>query len=177
MNSENSGPRSKVPQMNVCISRATLFWIVAGLLILSSWAYAYGRAFKPSTTGHMVRSNDIHSHKVVVGKSSIHGWGVFAARDIHKGEVVEAAPVISDSHAATSSKMMDYVMSISDDEVAYGFGYFTFYNDSPDPDAYFEIDKDLGIVRVVANRHIPAGKEVFMSYGEKYWSTRDIVKK
>lgn len=161
---------------NVCIPRSALFWVLAGLAILASWAFAYGRTLNASALKNSSQSDEIHCHKVTVRRSPIHGRGVFAARDIRQGEVIEAAPIVTDSRDHTSSKMMDYVMAMSDDVVAYGFGYFTFYNDSQDPDAYFEIDKERDLVRVVASRDIPAGKEIFMSYGDKYWSTRDMQK-
>lgn len=115
--------------------------------------------------------------KVEIRNSPVHGRGVFALRDIQENETIEKAPILLDECKNVPLSLLDYFMKTSEEGLcAYGFGYFSFYNDSTAADAVFMVDVDDKSVSIIATKFIPKGKEIFMSYGPNYWKTRSIEK-
>lgn len=113
--------------------------------------------------------------KVYMKSSPVHGRGIYAACDIKAGEIIEIAPIILEECDKISPALADYFMQVPGcNTCAYGFGYYSFYNDSADKDADFKLNIDEKKVYVVAVKDIPKDKEIFMSYGEKYWESRGI---
>ena len=115
--------------------------------------------------------------RIVVGDSSIHGQGVFAAVDIAKGEVVERCPyiVIDDDDLRDENRLNDYLFTSPDAATDYlvVMGYGMMYNHSDDANSEWEIDTDNRFVLFTAKRDISAGEEIFQDYGEEYWRTRE----
>ena len=114
------------------------------------------------------------------------GRGVFARRDIAKGEVFERVPVIllpqnqvfgSDEIALRAARISWYVfewLKTKRGYVALSLGYGSIYNHSDTPNAKYEMEMpDVMIFHALTD--IPAGSEIFINYrgtGER--ATKDI---
>jgi SET domain-containing protein len=113
--------------------------------------------------------------KVGYGKSKVASRGVFATDDIAKGEVIEEAPFIKmDVNSVKGTPLMDYVMKIDDDTFAFPLGYGGLYNHRNQPMADWRIDPVEENIRFIAIRDIAKGEEIYISYGQNYWSSRNI---
>ncbi len=73
--------------------------------------------------------------------------------------------------------MMDYVFKITDETYAIAFGNASLYNHRNQPSANWKIDEEKQIIVLTANRDIEPGEEIFVSYGKRYWQTRDVSAK
>ncbi len=104
------------------------------------------------------------------------GRGVFALRDIAKGEVIEVAPVIPMTHddIPESGNAPDgYVLDWDEDdpEEAHGLvlGYIMLYNHSKTPNMDFESDFEHYTITATASRDIQAGEELTWNYDCELW--------
>lgn len=148
------------------------------VIFLFIW-YSFGQyAFKiiRPQFGLFNVNTTIHNDNVYVKKSHIHGFGVFAAKDIKAGDIIETAPIVIEKIYNISSVMLDYVFKVDYEHVAHGYGYSSFYNDSQNPHAYFKIDRDRRLIMIIASKDIAKDQEIYMSYGSSYWTTRNIMK-
>lgn len=123
------------------------------------------------------------------------GWGVFAARDIKKAELVEIIPaylpLASEGVEIQSSILYDYVHTSGcgptdddddgdDDKDQLLLGYGSSYNHNDDNNIQFvEYGQTRGrVIAVQAVRDIAMGEELLARYGEEDWFTsRNIVQK
>jgi len=112
---------------------------------------------------------------VRVGKSFIHGRGVFAVRDLKINTIVEVCPTLTLSKEACvhqKCNLMDYMFQSEEtDHMVMAMGYGMMYNSAINPNLlhYFDID---GNMVFVAKRDIVRGEELFHYYGEEWWYTR-----
>jgi SET domain-containing protein len=114
---------------------------------------------------------------VYVSKSKYKGRGVFAAKHIKANESIELCPILLEnkSNIPLNNVMTDYVFSTGPDgEVAFSMGYCGLFNHDDHPNARWVINRDKRTVEIIALRNISKGEEMFVSYGEKYWNTRNI---
>jgi SET domain-containing protein len=103
------------------------------------------------------------------------GRGVFARRDIKKGEVLEIAPVIPmASKAVMPGETPDgYLLMWQDDvkgqEHALVLGYVMLYNHSDTPNIGMTSDFDAQTITVTALRPIKCGEELAWDYSCEIW--------
>lgn len=116
----------------------------------------------------------LFQNKLVVKKSSLHGYGVFAGKDIKKGEKIEECYFII---TKGGDKVLDdyYFDAKGKDAIFLGFG--SIYNHSNDPNADYTISLTNRITTIKASKFIPKGKEIFISYGEEWFSSRGLKAK
>lgn len=122
---------------------------------------------------------DFSNTNVVVGKSKYKGRGVFANKDMRTGDVIEVCPVLLElkENIPGNNVMTDYVFSTTvPGEVAFSMGYCGIFNHDDRPNAAWAVDRIKRTVKITATRPIRKGEELFVSYGEKYWNTRNITK-
>ena len=110
--------------------------------------------------------------KVYIAESKIAnaGRGVYARRDIRKGEVVEMCPTIDistdDLVYLNETTLVTYLFYCGDDleqaVIALGFG--SIYNHSYQPNAIYEIKPQKGVMSLVALRDISKDEEITVSY-------------
>jgi uncharacterized protein len=116
-------------------------------------------------------------NNIYLDKSDIGGRGVFAKEDIRKGDIIEIAPIILEEldNILSGSTIMNYVFFTDEDEDEYAiaFGYGSMYNHQRENNAYWTIDRDSLSITFKALKDIPKGSEVFVSYGDNYWSSRN----
>ena len=116
----------------------------------------------------------LFQNKLVVKKSHLHGYGVFAGKDIRKGEKIEECYFIL---TKGGDKVLEdfYFDAKGKDAVFLGFG--SIYNHSDDPNADYDISLTKRIATITAAEFISKGKEIFISYGDEYFSSRGLKPK
>ena len=114
----------------------------------------------------------LHSNKIFLSKSTISkaGRGVFALKNIRKGEVFESCPVIQIPERQTrllqKSELLNYYFLWGKrlKSVAIALGYGSIYNHSYEPNATYRKKMKQGMIDFVAIRNIKKGKEITVNY-------------
>ena len=147
-----------------------------------------------------MKKNLFLSPHLQVRASDIEGRGVFSSKDIEQGEKIEEAHIIlldrnkwEDCDRELSRYVLPWVELREDwqdfcDEhggilpqhatrplVVLGFGMI--YNHSDNNNIDYFVDKHQFLCLYKANRDIPAGTELTISYGEDYFRNAKIEKK
>lgn len=102
-----------------------------------------------------------------VGRSTIHGTGVFATRRFEEGEVIERCPVLllggADADSVVDTVLGNYVYEW-EPGYALALGFGSLYNHSHQPSARYEMDYDTDQIHVVARRRMKRDEEITISY-------------
>ncbi len=107
---------------------------------------------------------------IFVAPSDLHGRGVFAARDIGAGEIIEICPVLLFPKAqlphVRQTMLDDYYFDWGNegDMFALALGYGSIYNHDYDANADYDMDFDAETLDILALRDIPAGEEITINY-------------
>ena len=114
-----------------------------------------------------------------VNKSTIHGWGVFAKKDIRKGGLIEECPIlVSAAEQKNPAEIQGYLFAgDTDDTTMIILGYGCIYNHSAKRNADYYIDDETQVISFVARRTIKKDEEIFIDYGRKYWKSRGSLPK
>ena len=117
----------------------------------------------------------LSSCKLVVKKSPLHGYGVFAGQKIKPGSTIEEcyALVVEDQQ----NDLANYYFDHKGTRNILPLGCGVIYNHSPKPNASFEFDPERSVMAYRATRLIRRGEEIFISYGAEYFSSRDMEEK
>lgn len=111
----------------------------------------------------------LFQNKLVVKKSKTHGYGVFALKNIKKGEKIEECYMIIAKKYDTSVE--DYYFDASGKNgLLTGFGMIYNHSDNPNADYVISLRKRLATFK--AERAIRKGEEIFISYGDEWFSDR-----
>lgn len=106
--------------------------------------------------------------KIKIKRSSIHRWGVFAADNIEKHEILEEAPFteipLEETNNAPTCNA--YTYWLNDKAMLLGFGYSGLYNHSFENNADYKVDKVNETITHYAIRDIKKGEEITINYGE-----------
>ena len=111
---------------------------------------------------------------VYIAESRYGGRGVFANRNIRKNEIVEIAPYIQTPHETVKGTFLDYVFSKNKYDSVLCFGNISMINHSDDPNVYITIGDENATITAYCD--IQKDQELLISYGPKYWSSRDLQK-
>lgn len=94
--------------------------------------------------------------------------GVFATRDIKKGEMLHEAPVIpypNDQHEHIEKTLLaDYAFEYGANHTAMLLGYGMLFNHSYEPNAVYDIHFESHSFKFYAYRDIKAGEEILINY-------------
>jgi len=116
---------------------------------------------------------DEDQHSLRIKGTSGKGRGVFAARDIKRGERIEAAPVIvmPDDHVEWLEKtaLADYYYLWGDSHIALVLGYGSLYNHSTSPNVSFYPDAVNQIMVYEARKKIRKDEELLIDYQCRLW--------
>lgn len=113
-----------------------------------------------------------HSPALSVGKSLTGGRGVFAMKSIAQNEIIEVCPAVV-VPAEESPGFSDYLFDGPIENThAMALGFGSLYNHQDQNNAEMSYDNDGNLV-VKALRRIKPGEEVFISYGNEWWQTRN----
>jgi uncharacterized protein len=128
--------------------------------------------FNPNKVAAM--KTKLFQNKIYVKKSSTHGYGVFAGKTFKKGEKIEECYIII-------SRGGDKVLEDFYFDVKGKYGVFTgfgsIYNHSEDANADYTISVKNRCATIKAYRTIRKDEEIFVSYGDKWFSDRGIKPK
>lgn len=117
-------------------------------------------------------------YPIEVKRSNIHGRGVFASKSIKHGSIIEIAPLISNIEFSEikQTHLRDYVIGMlprNSGKCAVMLGYASIYNHSDNNNAVWSFINDEMLI-VVAKRDIEEGEEILVSYGNRYWKSRQV---
>lgn len=113
-------------------------------------------------------------NKIYVKKSPTHGYGVFAAKTIRKGEIIEECYMIISRGG--DKKLEDFYFDAKG-KYALLTGFGSIYNHSDDPNADYKLNIKKRITTIKAARTIRKGEEIHVSYGDKWFSSRGLKSK
>jgi uncharacterized protein len=108
--------------------------------------------------------------EIYFGPSERHGRGVFAAKDIEPGEMIEICPVLvfaqSDLPHIRQTMLDDYYFDWGDDGQYYAvcLGYGSLYNHEYDCNAEYAMDFEALTIDFYAVNPIAAGEEITVNY-------------
>ena len=109
------------------------------------------------------------------------GRGVFAVRDFTKGEVIEECPVIVANKDTWGEAVDNYTFQYGDGALALALGYCSMYNHQDKPNTHYTFADEKGeegaTMTVHATKDIKKGQEIFVSYGDDWWKSRDMKPK
>lgn len=114
----------------------------------------------------------IVNSKVYVAPSKVSDRGVFARRDIQPDEVIEVCPLIVGKDNGAQI-IEDYKFWMPNKKSAVALGYGSLYNHREMPNASWKIRPRRREMVITADEPIPKNKEIFIHYGDNWWSTRD----
>lgn len=107
---------------------------------------------------------------IYVAPSDLHGQGVFAARDISAGEIIEICPVLLFPKAQLANirqtVLDDYYFDWGDDGEWYAvcLGYGSLYNHAYAPNAEYGMDFEAKTIDFYCIADILAGAEILINY-------------
>ena len=96
-----------------------------------------------------------------VKKSSLHGYGVFADKNIKKGELIEECYVILCT--GHDRKLEDYYFD-ADRRYAILTGFGVIYNHADEPNADYKIKPSKNIINFIALKDIEKDTEITTNY-------------
>ncbi len=112
---------------------------------------------------------------VTIGASTVSGRGAFALKKISDGDIIERCPALEVTDKDIGGELLNYVFYGSSESarlVVMGNGMLFNHSSTPNV-AYYREESALGPELVLyALRNIRKGEELFYSYGDEWWSTR-----
>ncbi|RDI42083.1 SET domain-containing protein-lysine N-methyltransferase [Aquicella lusitana] len=116
----------------------------------------------------------IQNKSLIVKKSPTHGYGVFAGKKIKKNEIIEECYTII---SKGGDKVLEdyYFDARGKSAIPTGFGII--YNHADEPNTGWSINVKTRIMTIKAIRTIQPGEEIFVSYGDEWFSSRGIKAK
>ena len=104
------------------------------------------------------------------------GRGVFAMRDLRKGEIIEVAPVIPvakgnivENGNAPDGYLLQWDEDTEGEEYAMPLGYVMMYNHSEAPTIHIESNLEDYTMTLTTLRDIKAGEELTWNYACELW--------
>jgi SET domain-containing protein len=117
--------------------------------------------------------NALLYEKLYIKNVAEKGRGVFAAKPIRKGDIVEAAPVIvipdEDVDLIDQTAMADYYFKWGESHFALVLGYGSLYNFSELPNLSFEVDLINEVMIYRAIKSIKKDQELTVHYQCDLW--------
>jgi SET domain-containing protein len=107
---------------------------------------------------------------ICVMESRLHGRGVFAKKNVSKGSMIEEAPIIflsnEEKEQLLCSHLFNYyfVTNRTAFPAVFGFGKSSFYNHSPEANAFYTLSLKRKVIRFYAYRKIIADDEITINY-------------
>lgn len=115
--------------------------------------------------------NYLIQNNIIVKKSLIHGYGVFATSPIQPQEIIEECHTLFMPKVPALTNYLFNANLESNSGLPLGFG--AIYNHSDHPNATYEIDLNTNLTTFTALRFIQAGEEICISYGKGWFSSRN----
>ena len=120
----------------------------------------------------------LFQNKLLVRKSTLHGFGVFAAKTMKPGEKIEECyAIILPKGKSSSNKILDDYYFDTKRKYALLTGFGSIYNHADEPNADYTINISKRIATIKAIRPIKKGEEIFVSYGVEWFKSRGLTPK
>jgi len=116
----------------------------------------------------------LYQNKIAIKKSNTHGYGVIAEKKLRKGEKIEECYIIITRGG--DKGLEDFYFDAKGKNAVF-LGYGSIYNHSDDPNADYIINIKRRITTIIADRTIQKGEEIFISYGDEWFSSRGLKSK
>jgi len=113
----------------------------------------------------------MYNDKVIIKKSLLGGYGVFAKVNFNEGDLIEECVCIVKPDDEWGTACDDYLFSRGK-MAALALGFCSIFNHSKTPNARHELTTGLKRMKVFATKHIEPGEEITINYGSGYWSSR-----
>lgn len=117
----------------------------------------------------LVRAN------IEVRPSPIHGFGVFATSAMPANTLLEECYVLNVPYDTTL--LRSYLFKLNDKTCVVPLGCGAIYNHASEPNASYVLDAARQVMCVTSKRALAKGEEIFISYGEKWFSSRQLTPK
>lgn len=118
----------------------------------------------------------MYQNKLIVKKSSTHGYGVFAGKTIKKGDIIEECYIIICT--GNDRKLENYYFDVDGKYAIFtGFGIVYNHAEKPRLNATYTISKKRKLATIKAKKTIRKGEEIFISYGSEWFETRNFKPK
>jgi hypothetical protein len=120
------------------------------------------------------RTKNMYVKKSIFGGTNERG--VFASVDFNINDILELAPYIEDDKKNFIGVINDYAFKKNTTlNSIIAFGYISLCNHNDNPNTKWIIENDYMILYAV--KPIKKDEEIFVSYGEPYWTSRPTMKK
>jgi hypothetical protein len=114
----------------------------------------------------LVRAN------IEVKPSPIHGLGVFATAAIPANTLLEECHLLF--FPSESTLLRSYQFRLNDAMCVLPLGCGAIYNHADQPNASYDMDAVRNVMLVKSKRPLAKGEEIFISYGETWFSSRHL---
>lgn len=107
--------------------------------------------------------------KLIIKRSGIHRWGVFAAEPIKQFEILQESPYfkVSKEKLKEVRPCINYSYYLNSDQSVIGMGYAGLYNHSFNSNVDYELDRVNEVMVHYALKDIDVGEELTLNYGEE----------
>lgn len=119
--------------------------------------------------------NRLIQNSIYVKKSKMHGYGVFASKTIRKGKIIEQCYFILSKNV--NKVLEDFCFEAKKGMDALLTGYGSIYNHADEPNADYTLNMTKRIATIKATKTIKKGEEIFVSYGDEWFSSRGLKAK
>jgi hypothetical protein len=124
-----------------------------------------------------INSNTAYIHpKAEIYHSTVGERGVFAIADYYIEDDIEICPTIKTKTEFINDRINDYTFAFDEQYSLVAFGYCSMYNHSDEPNAKWIIMNE-NQMKIKAIKNIKKGDEIFVSYGNDYWTQRNNLLK
>jgi SET domain-containing protein len=106
---------------------------------------------------------------VIIKNTKKYGRGLYAARNLDKGEVVEIAPVVvlsqADSRIIGITKLTMYLFEWKNKDAGFALGYGSLFNHSKKENVSYEARFKTNDIVFTAIKKVKKGQQLFIDYG------------
>jgi len=120
-------------------------------------------------------NDQLYQGPIVVRKSPIHGYGVFATQDLAKGTLIEECHFIETITSYRGLQSYVFTHSSLNDKDLFLLGYGSIYNHSSTPNVACEYDTPKKVIRFETLGRIRQGEELLISYGRDWFASRQLT--